>query len=225
MDEDNDALRRRYGDWFSYQVGVPIIVIVIVGILAEYVAQESNFSLSSCANVLSRCDLLLFTALLLVGVGIELRYLDQMEAVKLRVGRDSAGAEPPGSKAHTIVQYIRIVDLAATAFLLVYTVLQPSIVAEGLDLISPSQARSEQSALPLSTPNADQKTALEITKSDFKVWALTIINIFLTFLGVSLCKWCYLSGLQRYGVRMSASDGLWSVARSFICSLFKFKFR
>jgi len=63
----------RYRAWRFFQVLLPFTLIIIMGLYGEFTARE--FNLFYLARYLGQCDLLLPTALILIGVAAEFRHL------------------------------------------------------------------------------------------------------------------------------------------------------
>lgn len=65
------AYKSRYRGWMNFQVLLPICVLTLLSLAAELLGNNSSNLKIAAIKVLGGCDLILFTALILLGVSSE----------------------------------------------------------------------------------------------------------------------------------------------------------
>ncbi len=116
-ERDDKGVERRFRDWLVWQVVLPIIVIVIVGILAHKNA-DLDFA---TVRVVGSCDLLFFAGTLLLGVGV---YLSE------------AQHESPSVRSNlTIHTQLETAKMVGIVMLLLFAVCRPDILKGRLFLL------------------------------------------------------------------------------------------
>ncbi len=105
---------KRYRDWGIWQVVLPLVVIVLIGIASHFVAHVQYAAI----RVLGGFDLFLFCGMLLLGVGVYLSEV-QLEHASARNDTD-------------LDRRLELAKMCGIVMLLFFAVLRPDVLNGGL---------------------------------------------------------------------------------------------